>query len=557
MCSGKDGRTVPVFNDKHLSWKWEWAREMVDTARSMRFPLLAGSSLPVTWRMPALDMPYGADVEEVLGVAHGAVDIYDFHALEMIQCMAERRRGGETGVVAMHALRGDSVWQALEAGSWRKGGWDPRLFEACLARSQTLAQPPTFSHRHPTAGQIREWVKQPVAYRFEYADGLKATMLQMNGLVQDFTFAARLKGESEPLSTLFYLPPNPNVAYSAALMSKAEALFLTGKPAYPVERTLLTSGLVAAALQSLAGGQKRLETPHLSVAYQARANRPTGTIDRNSERGGGTMRANGKIAMVTGAGSGIGRATALALLNEGYSVVLAGRRREALERTVAEAADAGTRALAVPADVSDPASVESLFETTREAFGRLDLLFNNAGTNVPAIPLEDLTFEQWRQVVDVNLTGAFLCTQAAFRLMKDQDAPRGPDHQQRLDLGLRTPAELRALHGHQARDHRADQVDGARRPEVRHRLRPDRYRQRRDRDDGPDEGGRPPGERRAGRRADHGRRERGPGRALHGQPAPGRERPLPDRHGHEDAAGRPRLRFTWDRSPIRILPHLR
>ncbi len=265
----QDGRTVPVFNDKHLSWRWEWAREMVDTAQAMGFPLLAGSSLPVTWRMPAVDMPYGADVEEVLGVAHGAVDIYDFHALEMIQCMAERRRGGETGVVAIHALRGNPVWQALEAGSWRDGGWDPRLFQACLARSQTLAQPPTFSHRRPTAGQIREWVKQPVAYRFEYADGLKATMLQMNGLVQDFTFAARLKGESEPLSTLFYLPPNPNVAYSAALMSKAEALFLTGKPAYPVERTLLTSGLVAAALQSLAGGQKRLETPHLTVAYQS------------------------------------------------------------------------------------------------------------------------------------------------------------------------------------------------------------------------------------------------------------------------------------------------
>ena len=227
----QDGRTTPVFNDKHLSWNWEWARQMVDTAHALQFPLLAGSSLPVTWRMPAIDMPYGAEVEEVLGVAHGPVDIYDFHALEMIQCMAERRRGGESGVVAMHALRGESVWKAQQAGSWRAGGWDPRLFEACLARSQTLAQPSTFSHRLPTAGQMREWVKQPVAYRFEYADGLKATMLQMNGLVQDFTFAARLKGELSPLSTLFYLPPNPNVAYSAALMSKAEALFLTGKPA--------------------------------------------------------------------------------------------------------------------------------------------------------------------------------------------------------------------------------------------------------------------------------------------------------------------------------------
>src|SRR4030088_2788329 len=107
----KSGRSVPVFNDKHLSWKWEWAKEMVETARKMGFPLLAGSSLPVTWRMPAVDLPYGAEVEEVMCVAFGAVDSYDFHALETIQCMAERRRGGERGVVALQALRGAAVWK--------------------------------------------------------------------------------------------------------------------------------------------------------------------------------------------------------------------------------------------------------------------------------------------------------------------------------------------------------------------------------------------------------------------------------------------------------------
>jgi hypothetical protein len=107
-----------------------------------------------------------------------------------------------------------------------------------------------------------------VCYRFEYADGLKATMLQLNGLVKDFTFAAQLKGQSEPLSTLCYLPDNPNVVYSAALMSKAEEMFATGKAPYPAERTLLTSGLVAAALQSLADGN-RLETPHLAIRYQS------------------------------------------------------------------------------------------------------------------------------------------------------------------------------------------------------------------------------------------------------------------------------------------------
>jgi hypothetical protein len=265
----KDGRTAPVFNDKHLSWKWEWAKEMTETARSLGFPLMAGSSLPVTWRMPSLDMPDGAEVEEVLCVAIGAVDSYDFHALEAIECMAERRRGGETGVVALQALRGEAVWKAMAAGSWEAGGWDPELFKSCLCRSQTLEQAPTNSHRYPGLAQIKAWVKEPVCYRFEYADGVKATMLLMNGLVGDFTFAARLKGRAEPLSTLFYLPPGPNVAYSAALMAGVEEMFRTGKPPYPVERTLLTTGLVAAGMQSLAAGQKRLRTPHLAIRYEA------------------------------------------------------------------------------------------------------------------------------------------------------------------------------------------------------------------------------------------------------------------------------------------------
>jgi NAD(P)-dependent dehydrogenase (short-subunit alcohol dehydrogenase family) len=136
------------------------------------------------------------------------------------------------------------------------------------------------------------------------------------------------------------------------------------------------------------------------------------------------MNSNGKTAIVTGAGSGIGRATALALLDQGYSVALAGRRPEALGQTINKAGEAGSRALAVPTDITDPDSVRALFEATRNAFGRLDLLFNNAGTGAPAIPLEELSIEDWRRVVDINLTGAFLCTREAFRLMKDQD-PRG------------------------------------------------------------------------------------------------------------------------------------
>ncbi len=131
-----------------------------------------------------------------------------------------------------------------------------------------------------------------------------------------------------------------------------------------------------------------------------------------------------KVAIITGAGSNIGQRTVLALLGEGYSVTLAGRRAEALEDTAAQAGEARSRTLLVPTDVTDPASIKALFAKTKETFGRLDLLFNNAGVGAPSVPLEDLTYEQWKRVVDTNLTGSFLCTQEAFKIMKDQD-PRG------------------------------------------------------------------------------------------------------------------------------------
>ena len=132
-----------------------------------------------------------------------------------------------------------------------------------------------------------------------------------------------------------------------------------------------------------------------------------------------------KVAIVTGAGSGIGREAALALLRAGYGVALAGRRAERLKETVQAAGEAGSRALAVPTDVADPDSIRALFAKTKERFGRLDVLFNNAGTGAPPIPLEDLTYEQWKTVVDINLNGAFVCTQEAFKMMKAQDPMGG------------------------------------------------------------------------------------------------------------------------------------
>jgi hypothetical protein len=271
----RDGRSVPVFNDKHLSWNWDWAKEMADTAASMGFPFMAGSSLPVTWRLPSVEMPLGSEIEEVMSVSNGNVDSYDFHALETIQCFVERRKGGETGVTHVQALRGDAVWQAMKSPDWSGGGWDPSLFEACLCRSHELAPSREgFNHVYPTPDDLRRMVADPVAYRFEYADGLRATMLLLNGLVGDITFAARLKNQAQPLSTLLYLGgTNDTQPHNFdGLVWYIEQFVTSGKVQYPLERTLLTTGLVSAGVDSLAQGGRRLETPHLAIRYRPNPN---------------------------------------------------------------------------------------------------------------------------------------------------------------------------------------------------------------------------------------------------------------------------------------------
>lgn len=265
------GRSAPVFNDKHLSWRWDWAREMVDTARELGFALMAGSSLPVTWRTPSLDMPLGARVREALCIGYGGVDSYDFHALETIQCMVERREGGEPGVRWLQAYRGDAFWQAHHQELWSR-----ELFEAALCRSHTLTPArPGFNHIFPTLDEMKELVKEPIAYQYEHLDGLKSTMILLNGLVQDFNFAAHLQDRDEPLSTQMYLPmPRRHATlanFFSPLVNHIEQLFLTGAAPYPVERTLLTGGLVTAAVESLHQDQTRQETPHLAVAYQPTA----------------------------------------------------------------------------------------------------------------------------------------------------------------------------------------------------------------------------------------------------------------------------------------------
>jgi hypothetical protein len=259
----KDGRAVPVYNDKHLSYSFEKAKGMVDASRRLKFPMLAGSSIPVTWRLPAIDLPLGCDIESAVMVGVGGSDAMDFHALEGLQCMVERRRGGESGVKAVQLIQGEKVW-GLD--------YPKDLLEAALSRSDTpLGMTVTDGRTQDLlkTGELQKLVKNPAAYRIEYRDGLKATMLMLDGAVKDFNFAARLKGSPKIWSTQFLLSPEPNVTYSACLMHKAARMFETGTAAYPVERTLLVSGMLESCLTSKVQENARLETPQLAVAYRA------------------------------------------------------------------------------------------------------------------------------------------------------------------------------------------------------------------------------------------------------------------------------------------------
>lgn len=262
-------RGVPVFNDKHLSWNWDWAREMYDTSKRLNFAFMAGSSLPVTWRTPSVEFPSNVKVSEAMCICYGGVDSYDFHGLETIQCMVERRKGGESGVEWVQAYRGDDFWKAHEARVWPED-----LFEACLCRSHTLTPSREgFNDIFPTIADLKRIVKAPVAYRYKHADGLMSTMLLMSGLVRDFNFAARIEGHRDVFSTQMYLPmPDGRTTlanFFSPLVNNAEKMYLTGKPTYPVERTLLTTGLTAAGVESLYQNQKKIDTPHLNIRYQA------------------------------------------------------------------------------------------------------------------------------------------------------------------------------------------------------------------------------------------------------------------------------------------------
>ncbi|MCF7765434.1 MAG: hypothetical protein K9N62_17330 [Verrucomicrobia bacterium] len=261
------GRSVPVFNDKHLSTTWERCAEMVADSRRLGFPFLAGSSLPVTRRMPSIDMPYGVPLSESVCVAYGGVDSYDIHALETAQCMSERRKGGEVGIRSVLALRGARMWEMLAQPDRET---TRRLMVSALTRSHNLPVEGGYYTDPITVEWARQVFPEATAYFIEHLDGFRTTMFLVG--IRDFNYAGLRADTGEIVSCQMYLPMPTHGSSTAdffhPLTRHIEDLVLTGKAGYPVERTLLTSGMTLAAVESLHRGQVLVETPQMKVRYQ-------------------------------------------------------------------------------------------------------------------------------------------------------------------------------------------------------------------------------------------------------------------------------------------------
>jgi hypothetical protein len=253
-------KSVPVFNDKHLAATWADARWMYDRARELHVPLMAGSSLPVTWRRPPLELPRDCDLAGAVQIGYGPFEGYGFHALEGLQCMVERRKGGETGVRAVQCLRGPDMWKAMDDLAWSRS-----LLEAALKLVPAHA-----------GGDYRERTAKTndaAVFLVDYRDGLRAATVMMNGYVYEgdggaFCFACQVRGEPNPHATHFYLQQPDPFAHFAYQVRAIDAMVQTGHPSYPAERTLLVTGILDAVMTSAAEGHRRIETPHLDIRYQ-------------------------------------------------------------------------------------------------------------------------------------------------------------------------------------------------------------------------------------------------------------------------------------------------
>jgi len=254
----RSGRPVPVFNDKHLSYRWDWAKEMVDTARRLKIPLMAGSSVPLATRRPPLELPAGSRIEEAVAIHGGSLESYDFHALELLESMVESRRGGETGVESVEFLSGEDVWTAA-----RQGRWSRDLAVAAMTRE--LGKPPTVLKTIPGED------KRPShAILVRFRDGLKATILRIGRSSTRWNFACRLAGDQKPRATSFFVGAWRNRCLFKALAHSIQHHFIHRRAPYPVERTLLVTGTLEAAMRARLKPGRPLATPQLDIAYKPR-----------------------------------------------------------------------------------------------------------------------------------------------------------------------------------------------------------------------------------------------------------------------------------------------
>lgn len=260
------GRSVPVFCDKHLSDNQANARRLFDTSRELKIPLMAGSTIPLLWRFPPADVPRGAKLQEIVGVSYHTLDAYGFHGMEMLQCLAEQRAGGETGIASVQCLTGDAVWRAAEAGLFSSD-----LLLAALGRLKERPLPAGF-----TLETVQQKVREPVLFQLQYRDGLKTSLITLNGAVVEWAAAWRTAGKKSATgsgkpaigSTVFWTQELRPFTHFALLTREIDRMMHTGRAPWPVERTLLTSSALDALLQSKLQGGRKLDTPGLNITYQ-------------------------------------------------------------------------------------------------------------------------------------------------------------------------------------------------------------------------------------------------------------------------------------------------
>lgn len=289
----QSGRVAPIFNDKHLSYRFDWALEMVETARRMDIPFLAGSSVPLAQRRPPLELPPGVKITEAVSIHGGPVESYDFHGLEVLQSMVEARRGGESGISEVQFLESDALWKAAE-----RGLWSPKLAQAAMQAELST----TGSSLQETIASLKQSegfeAKNVHGILLTHRDGLRSLVLKIGNSSTRWNFACELEGERAPRATSFYTGPWRNRCLFKALAHAIQTHFQERKAPYPVERTLLTAGTLDAAMTSRQADGKSLETPELHIAYEAmdyRAMREMGaswkiiTEDTPEPKGFGTL----------------------------------------------------------------------------------------------------------------------------------------------------------------------------------------------------------------------------------------------------------------------------